>query len=468
MARLRSALSNLGRLLDAVAEPVYALDDQQRIVFCNQALLGWVGRSPDELLGCHCTYQTPADTSAIEAVAAGLCPPPAALAGLQTSGVVACQAADGRLSRRRAEFLPLRGEADTLVGLLVLVAASDLSEDQACEAVAGDEAARLHERVRTFRHQMARRYRADRLVGESPAMRQVRAQVELACAGRASVLVVGPPGSGRQHVASAIHYAAGPEKAGPLVPLACAVLDRELIASTLSALPGRHAVAGGPGGGTLLLTDVEQLPPESQIELARVLSGRAVPVRTIATARQRLEEPARRGEFRDDLAAILSTLVIELPPLAQRRADVPLLAQLLVEECNAESGKQVQGLTPEAMDSLAAYGWPGNIDELIRLVREAHGRAERALIGVRDLPEQIHLAAAAAAHPRRPEETIVLDEFLARVERELLQRAMARAKGNKTKAARLLGMTRPRLYRRLVQLGLEPPGAEEPARGAEP
>jgi DNA-binding NtrC family response regulator len=467
MARLRSALSNLGHLLDAVAEPIYALDDEQRIVFCNKALLDWVGRTPDELLGCQCSYRTPADLSPIEAVAAGLCPPPAALAGRRTSGVVACTDPEGRLSRRQADFVPLRGEGDTLVGVVVSVAAGDLSEDQACAAAGDDEAARLHERVRTLRHQMARRYRVDRLVGDSPAMRQARAQVELACASRASVLVVGPPGSGRQHVASAIHYAAGPEKAGAMVPLACAVLDQELIASTLSALPGRHAISQGPGA-TLLLTDVEQLAPEAQFELARVLSGRAVGVRTIATARQRLEELARRGEFRDDLAALLSTLVIELPPLAERRADVPLLAQLVVEECNARSGKQVQGLTPEAMDSLAAYGWPGNVDELIRLVREAYARSERELIGVRDLPEQIHLAAAAAAHPRRPEETIVLDEFLARVERELLQRAMARAKGNKTKAARLLGLTRPRLYRRLVQLGLEAPGADGPARGGEP
>ena len=92
---------------------------------------------------------------------------------------------------------------------------------------------------------------------------------------------------------------------------------------------------------------------------------------------------------------------------------------------------------------------------MARVVAEAHERAEGVQIGVGDLPERLHLAGHAAAHPRRPEETIVLDELLGRIERELIQRALARAKGNKTKAARLLGMTRPRLYRRLVQLGME-------------
>ncbi len=139
-----------------------------------------------------------------------------------------------------------------------------------------------------------------------------------------------------------------------------------------------------------------------------------------------------------------------------------MIAQLFVEENNSQGGKQIAGFTAEALDSLDAYPWPGNLDELVEVVREAHEQAEGPEITPRELPAQIHLAARAAAHPRRAEATIVLDEFLGRVERELLQRALARAKGNKAKAARLLGMTRPRLYRRLVQLGLED-GHEEAA-----
>jgi len=190
-------------------------------------------------------------------------------------------------------------------------------------------------------------------------------------------------------------------------------------------------------------------------ELARLVATQGFSFRVIGTARRSLMELARQGEYREDLAAALCTLLIELPPLAERRSDVPLLAQMFVEQTNARTDRQVAGLTAEALDYLAAYPWPGNVDELAQVIREAHGRAEGAEITARDLPPKLHLALSAAAHPRRPDETIVLDEFLARIERELVVRALARAKGNKTKAAKLLGMTRPRLYRRLVQLGLE-------------
>jgi DNA-binding NtrC family response regulator len=161
------------------------------------------------------------------------------------------------------------------------------------------------------------------------------------------------------------------------------------------------------------------------------------------------------------LASLLSTIVIELPPLAERRADLPLLAQLFLEEANSRGMKQVAGFSSEALDRLDGYFWPGNCDELAQMVAEAHAHAEGPHIEIGDLPERIHLAAYAAAHPARIEESIVLDDFLRRIERELVSRALAQAKGNKTKAARLLGMTRPRLYRRLVHLGLEEGAGEE-------
>jgi len=304
---------------------------------------------------------------------------------------------------------------------------------------------------------MAQRYRMDRFVGSSPAIRRVRAQLEVAAASRASVLIVGPPGSGRQHAAHTIHYAGAGESSGPLVPLACAVLGAELMASTLGAIASR-SLAPRPGGqGTLVLGDVDQLEPGAQAEVARLLGARGFPLRVIATARQDLIELAGQGKYREDLASGLSTLTIHVPALAERRGDVALLAQMFVEEVNARSGRQIAGFSPEAMDYLDAYAWPGNVDELARVVSEAHARCEGTEITVRELPQAIQLARSAAAHPRRPEETIVLDDYLARIERELMERALARAKGNKSRAAKLLGMTRPRLYRRLVQLGLEEP-----------
>jgi DNA-binding NtrC family response regulator len=456
MARTRIGIGDLARLLDAAAGPVYVLDDEQRIVFCNQACLEWTGRAADQLQGARCRYHSP-EPGSDEAVAAGLCPPPSAWSGRETMGTVGCVSADGRLRRRRARFLPL-GNEESPGGVIVVVDLRDLSE---AEIEAADrqapEAMQLHERLRALRHEMAARFRLDRLVGSSTAMRQVRAQVELAAGSCASVLIVGPPGSGRQHLASTIHFGRGPEAAGSLVPLACSVLSADLVRSTLAAMAAR-GLPPQAVPGTLLLNEADQLPLEAQGDVFQTLASRSFPMRVMSTARQRLADLVRRGEYREDLAGLLSTLVIELPPLCQRRGDLPALAQWFVEQANARGDKQVLGFSSEAMDLLDAYAWPGNLDELIQVVHEAHQRCEGPEIGPADLPARLHLAAGEAAHPRKSEEPIVLDEFLAKVERELLSRALARAKGNKSKAAKLLGMTRPRLYRRLVQAGLVEPG----------
>ncbi len=170
MARVRPGSTELARLLDSAVEPVYVLDEEQKIVFCNRACRDWVGRTAEELLGRRSTYQSGGERSPEDAVAAGLCPQPAALAGRETAGVVGCRSAAGRLSRRRARFVAIRGEESAPVGLVVLVEPGELSEADALAALPkDDESARLHERIRTFRHQMAGRYRIDRLVGESPA-----------------------------------------------------------------------------------------------------------------------------------------------------------------------------------------------------------------------------------------------------------------------------------------------------------
>lgn len=451
---MRSSSTELARLLDAVERPIYAIDEDHRLIFCNRACLDWLGRDASDLLGKPCVYQAGGEAQDAEAVVAGLCPPPSAWTSGESRAIVACTTADGRLLRRCAQVLPLNNGKEQAVGLLVLVQAADVSESEALATAAADgEAAVWHERLRNWRRQAAGRYHLDRLVGDSPAMYRVRAQVELAAGSRVSVLIVGPPGSGRQHIAGAIHYAAG-ESAGKLVPLACSILGAELVDSTVVALATKSPLEAEAGQGTLLLNDADQLPLDAQGELAAALSSKTFPLRVIATSRRPLEELARQGKYRSDLAAVLGTLVIELPALAQRRADLPKLAQWFLEENNARGAKQVGGFSSEAMDRLDAYPWPGNLDELAAVVAESHSHAEGTEIGVGDLPQRLHLAASAAAHPRRAETTIVLDEFLARIEVELIRRALAQAKGNKTKAAKLLGMTRPRLYRRMEQLGL--------------
>ncbi len=454
MASYRSKAGELVKLFHASSRPIYLLDGGRRIVFCNQALLSWVGCASGDLEGRISNYHTGTEVADLDALAAGLAPPPASL-GSDLTAIVACPTPEGRLRRRRARFVPLSTEAEHPSALMALVDLADLPEAEPPPPAGTEpEAAWLHERIRSFHRRAVARSGIDRLLGDSLLMRRARAQVAMAAASAASVWIVGPPGSGRQRTAEAIHYGAD-GAVGSLIPLDCAVLSGELVISAMQALAARRPSAERPAGSTLLLADVDLLPPDVQTSLAQALCGRALPLRLIATARQPLEELLGPGKFRQDLGLALSTICIQLPPLAERREDLPLVAQLFLEEVNARGGKQVAGFTPEALDALDAYPWPGNLDELAATVAAAHQRAGGPQIALADLPDEIHLAADAAARPRKPEETIVLDEFLARVQRELIQRALRRAKGNKTRAARLLGMTRPRLYRRMVQLGLE-------------
>ncbi|HEV3136807.1 MAG TPA: helix-turn-helix domain-containing protein [Pirellulales bacterium] len=449
----RTIAVDLARLLDDSVAPIYLLDDQRRIVFCNAACARWTRTKPQDLVGQQCIYHTPAENSDSSGVAAGLCPPPKVFSGQPQVALVRCLAKDGRAVYRRGHFLPLGDGQDESAEVIAILEAQDCSADD--PSMASETDAQLHDQVRRFRMERAGSFRPDSLIGTSPAIVRARAQIELARSVGASVLILGPGGSGKDHVAKAIHY--GRSDLGDLVPLACAVLEANLLRSTLRALALKSEVTAKETLGTLLLSDVDCMPEEAQADLFDLLRAGSLKMRVVATAARPLAAPASEGKFSRELACALSTITIELPPLAERVEDLPLLAQAFLEQVNAGATKQVGGFSPEALDRLAAYAWPDNVDELADIVRQSHERAQGGEVAARDLPNQIHWAADAASHPPRHDETIVLEEFLARVEKELITRAMRRAKGNKSKAAKLLGLTRPRLYRRLVQLGMEQP-----------
>ncbi|MEX0678527.1 MAG: helix-turn-helix domain-containing protein [Pirellulales bacterium] len=458
MSRSHTTATDLARLLDDGAAPLYVLDEDRRIIYCNAACALWVGLAADELVGHQCNYHAPGAEPGPSGVAVGLCPPPAVFSGHAQMAVVSCARPDGRLVDRRGFFLPLADGQDESAPVIAILETSDCPPDAHPDERPDD--ARLHEQVRRFRHQTAGRFAAESLIGNNPLVARARLQIELAAGSGASVLIVGPRGSGKDHAAKAIHYCQS--EPGLLVPLDCAVLETNVLRSALRTLCARSATR--PPGGTVVLEDVDSMPGDAQQDMAEILRAGTLNMRVIATSAAPLSVLAAEGRFLHELVCALSTLVIELPPLAQRLDDLPLLAQAILEEINATSYRQLSGFTPQALDQLAAYSWPGNIDELAAAVRETHEKAQGCEVTAHDLPKRIHWAAADAGHPSRADDSIVLVDFLGRVEKELIARAMRRAKGNKSKAAKLLGLTRPRLYRRLVQLGLEQPDQ----RGAEP
>ncbi len=450
----------VARLLDGTALPVYALDSERRIVFANQALGDWLGIDAQTLLGQQCNYaaNSPDDLAAL---CGGLCPPAEALSGLSCTGEVIRPAANNQPSDHRPARYVLLTSTDPKQNLLltVVLAANHHETPQPINGLSGEQ---LHALLVKLRSQLGQRFSLGQLIGESYAILRVREQVLLASDSGARTLLLGPPGSGREHLARTIHYSQPAASIGLLVPIDCRLVDAEQLQAQLtSLLRGQHEHPTDRPPAALLL-EVDRLRPAAQQELAGFLQLPRIDLKTLATARVSLERLAAKGRFRPDLAHKLSTLTIRLPSLAARRGDIPLLAQHFLEEQNAAGAKQLTGFQPAALELLAALPWKKNIDELSRAVHAAYERATGTRVTRSDFPDWVHLAQHDSAHAPRQENPIQLDAFLAEIEKELLQRALRRARGNKSRAAELLGLTRQRLLRRLVQLGLAPSIVEEP------
>jgi DNA-binding NtrC family response regulator len=456
MVRKRSQEASLGRLLTASETPVYVIDDRRRIIYCNAACGAMLGLEPDQLVGRRCDYGVPDGADALAATIASLCPPPDVFAGIRRSEETTFVHASGSLVRRLAEHLPLGRDAVGGVGVVTVVCDAPTAD---AKRAADAEALDLHRRLVQLRQEVLAHWPIDALVGESPAVRRIRDQVILATRGKTRVVVHGPAGSGRSHVARLVHYRLTAERPGMCVPLCCPLLDAELLQSTITALArqsaspgdellGRDRSTGAPAVPTLLLLEVDELAGDAQAELAGFLALPGFELSCVATARHPLTTLAEQGRFRVDLAHALSTLEIQMPSLKERREDLPVLGQYFLERFNARGGVQFSGFTPEAIDALYEYPWPENVDELLEVVESACRAADGPWIGPAELPDRIRWAHQAAARPKRKDEPVDLDQVLEDVERELITRAMSRAKGNKTKAAQMLGVTRARLHRR--------------------
>lgn len=454
MGRKRSNITALSRLLATSQVPIYAVDEHRKIIYVNGACTEWLGVEVGELMGRRCDYHTPSKPEEPSKVVAGLCPPPEVFLGERTTMKVARQTVDGRLNCRRAECLPLGDPASGCSGVVIVVEGQDL--DDTTQAVADvTESRELHQRLRRLIHNAAGHYQLGQIIGEAPAIVQAREQVQLATSNDCRVVVVGPPGSGREHIARTINYAGAAKDSSPLAPLACSLLDAELLETTVSSFAASCAQLETEQPPALLLLEVDLLPPDAQTVLAGVLSIGEMHVRTIATARTTLSDLAEQGQFRHDLACELGTLVIQIPPLSNRKSDIPLLAQHFLEQINAKGGRQLSGFSVDAMDQLTSYTWPENVDELREFVRAACETSTGPVVQASELPERIQLAAEAEVRPSRADGPVMLDEFLAEIEKELLERALRQAKGNKAKAARLLGVTRQRVIRRIEFFGLQ-------------
>lgn len=349
------------------------------------------------------------------------------------------------------------------------------------------EQRRLKSENAYLRSQLQERYRFEGLVGKSRAMRNLFQLLETVAATTSTILISGETGTGKEIVARAIHHNS-PRRAQRFVALSCAAVPETLLEAELFGHV-RGAFTGAVGSrqgrleqahkGTLFLDEVGTMSPALQMKLLRVLQEREferigdvhtikVDVRVIAATNSDLARLVAEGQFREDLFYRLNVIPVQLPPLRDRKEDIPLLANHFLQKFAAEAAQERSPLEKEfqqprpamtisqqALRRLMSYTWPGNVRQLENAVERAVALSGgRTQVEEADLPPEVQEPAQALSGPdlSLPDEGLDFDAYIGRVERELIRRSLERTSGNKGRAARLLNLKRTTLVEKLKRL----------------
>ena len=345
---------------------------------------------------------------------------------------------------------------------------------------------KLEQENRALRQQVDERYGLENIWGDSAALHEVLDTIRQVAPSSANVLIEGESGTGKELAAHAIHNLSRRNKA-KFVTVHCAALSPQLLESELfghekGAFTGAHERRIGrfeqANGGTIFLDEVSEIDPSIQVKLLRVISEERAfervggnqtlraDVRLIAATNKNLEQLVREGKFRDDLFFRLNVVRITMPPLRDRKEDIPILVRGFLRHFCKANDKPLVDLTPDAMDALLTYDWPGNVRELRTAIEHGVVMATGSKITLRDLPMAVRQAARATS----PRGISVAEAFgsaaagspldLHETERKLIMQALAATKGNVTAAARKLGISRRTLHRRINEMNLAKTPAE--------
>ena len=334
------------------------------------------------------------------------------------------------------------------------------------------EDARLRTENQALRRQLEQGGERE-LLGESPAIRKLLADIGRVAPARASVLITGESGTGKELVARTLHRA-GPRAKGPLVTINCAALTESLLESELfghergaftGAVERKRGLLEVADGGTLLLDEIGEFPLTLQPKLLRALQERKFrrvggtaeiesDVRIVAATNRELPAMIAAGAFREDLYYRLNVVTLEVPSLRRRREDIPLLALHFLQRFGDELGRRIDAIAPEVLAILQAHSWPGNVRELRNIIERGALFCTGDTLRPEDLPEALSgrvVDSAAAALPQlgRP-----LPELLDEMEERLIRLALVRARGVQAQAAELLGVSRSNLQYKLKKYGV--------------
>ena len=304
------------------------------------------------------------------------------------------------------------------------------------------------------------------IIGKSEKLTKMMSTIEQVAPTKATVLITGESGVGQELVADALHSLSD-RKDGPFIKVHCASLSANLLESELfghekgsftgavSQKKGRFELANG---GTIFLDEIGEIDANTQVKILRVLQEREfervggtqtihTDVRVVAATNRNLEEEVKKGNFREDLYYRLNVVHIEVPPLRERKEDIPLLLNSFLNEFNSENSKNIEGFTPQARKLLCSYSWPGNIRQLRNSIESAVVLSRGKLIDVEDLPEQV------VNHENESELSIKVGLSLDEAEKLFIMSTLDYCGGNKTKASEMLKIGRKTLHRKLEEYG---------------
>ena len=334
----------------------------------------------------------------------------------------------------------------------------------------------LREENRSLREALGKRYEHPNVVARSPKMQEVLATVDRVAPTNSTVLLGGESGVGKDLIARAIHEKSR-RASGPFIKINSTAIPENLLESELfgyerGAFTGANASKPGKfelaDKGTLFLDEIGDVPPVIQVKLLRVLQEREferlggtrtikVDVRLIAATNRDLREALEQGTFREDLYYRLNVVPIDIAPLRQRKEDIPDLVKLFMSRFAEDSGKPLEAITPEAMQILVNYYWPGNVRELQNIIERACTLAKGTVLEAADIHLDLRPAKAANGATGFLPEGMTLEHW----EDEMIREALRRAHGNKSQAARLLGLSRNALRYRLSKIGITDEGEKD-------
>jgi transcriptional regulator with PAS, ATPase and Fis domain len=424
------------------SDPFFVLDRQLRLRFVNRAWEAVAGMTAAEARGLRCWRPRPAapGDSREEILSHALCPPPEVLNG--ATGLVRRLLLSGA-SRKwwDVAFFPLRDEKGVRGYLGKIMPVADGHDNTLAEP--------LPEGLVALRDRMAQRYGLEHFAEAVPAWWRLGEQVRLASQVDAAVLLVGEPGTGKAWLARTIHYQS-PRRDRAFAAVDCGALPVAALEHLLFEGGLDHARIG-----TVYLREPGRLPRELQLKLEARLAAKGR-LRFLAGCRARPEDEVRQGRLLRELYCQLGTLVLEVPSLRERLTDLPWLVERLLNRIADDKGQRVKQLTDEAWELVRGYPWPENVRELYAVLASARRRATGDRIDAADLPAYLRPARRLDETPGGAAEwSLAMDQVLEQVERRLIQLALQRAKNNKTRAAQFLAIPRPRLYRRMKELGFE-------------